>query len=253
MAEQLDIIDEDGATGYRHRPTGFIGRVYHGNQCAGQCVTERPGVGTVARMLQSGWMLTLPGAEFQVCDPAGGYAPSRWIVGTQRDGITRVFRPHGRQLIVGASGSIAHPIQIKTGAASGTFAATIKVPAGLLYPGIRGNARARVRKTGTAGAAGFTLNLGTAGNSTDAVIATGSFAATSPREVILNPTFDVYDATTFVSEDVSLLSVDQAALSSDRTTNFNIASAMVLSVNYAANASDSIVLENISLHLEALF
>jgi hypothetical protein len=249
--EQFDIIDEDGATVFRHRATGFIGAVPHGDLCAGVGITIRPGVGSLSRMLASTALLSFPNAEFQVIDPTNVYAPSRWIVGVAKDGSAPVWRPFGRQLLVGKMGSVANPLQIVSAGTTGTFAYKATLPAGLMFPGMRGLMRTRVRKTGAAGAATITLNIGTAGNAADAGLASVTTATTNGREVIFNTVFDVYNATTLTTEGTSVIGADQAVAAADQTTNFNTASAMTLSVNYTKNAGDSVILENIALYLEA--
>lgn len=248
--EQFDIVDEDGATIYRHRPTGFLGAVHHGDLCAGMGVTVRPGRGDLARMVASTALLGFEGAEFLVLDRQGVQPISRWIVGYAKDGVTPAFKPIGRQLVGGVAGSIGHFIQQ---VAPGTsFAAQLAFPAALFSPGMRLMPRLRMRKTGTNATATVTVNLGTAGNATDALLWSGTMASASPpREIICNTVCDIYDATTITTEAASIVNGDQAAVSADVTSNFNCASAMKLTVNTSGNASDTLTLENIALYLEA--
>lgn len=250
--EQFEIIDEDGAAIYRHRDSGFIGAVNHGSLAAGSGVTIREGSGNLARMLASTALLTFPNARFQIYDPANVYAPGLWVVGYAKDGTTPVFRPVGKQCLAAAIGSVAHPVQVLTGAISGTFAAKPTLPAGLAFPGLRGHVKARVRKTGTTNGATYTVNLGTAGNATDALLASITVTAASPpRDAEFDFYFDFYDATTVCTSGQNGVGIDQAGKAADVTTNINTAQIMKLSISCASAAADSNALENIALYLEA--
>ena len=174
---------------------------------------------------------------------------------TLRDDGTR-YRPVGRSCVLaGASyGTIASPTNTVSAGTSGYFSiATPTFPAGLFDSGDRLRLTMRGLKTGTAATMYFIANIGTAGTVSDSTIWDATIANVTATQFNAEVVLFIGSDTTYTTNGGFVMAgTGSAPAAYDRTTNFNVASEMILSISVGTkNASDSGSLLGYSLTWEA--
>ena len=214
------------------------------------------GVGGVTFIGGSSWVCTSPQIYYATravgvaAFPAASYPGLRMVFGDvpgtpllKSNGTRYVPVSGAAVLSKGVYGTSASPTKSITGTST-AFSFDISTPtfpAGLFAAGDSFDCIIRVKRHGINGAMTIKFGIGTAGDYTD----DGIFALTVTLTDLAIATgdirCDVADATHFVtnhsSGKVSAGAVNQVL---DRTTNFNTASAMKLSITGSKNANDTI-------------
>jgi hypothetical protein len=179
------------------------------------------------------------GQVIRVSDIGATGAGSHWI----SDGTN--WRPvNGSVVICNLVGSLATPLESKTGATSGSFTTLVaasKIPAEVLVPGSSSIAVQtlwnRVGATATAIAA---VNIGTAGTSSDSNVYALTYAATTLFNLISEPILSAAESGRLTSSNWVSHGGSGGAAAVDRTTNINTAADMYVTPNYSsANAADT--------------
>lgn len=177
------------------------------------------------------------------CGDVGyGMVDLRW------DGISR-FRPIGRSCVLaGASyGTLASPTNVVSSGTSGYFSiSTPTFPANLFDSGDRLRLSMRVRKNGTGATMYFISCLGTSGTASDATVIDFDIPNVDNTDVDAEVVCYIGSDTVFTTNDFFAPyynpsgTVGNAPGIYDRTTNFNVASVMILSIAVGLkNAADS--------------
>lgn len=188
---------------------------------------------------------TYPGLRQVWGDVGGGRSP---VVSNG----TRYVPESGRMVLFrNVYGTLANPtLTAAAGTTSFNFSiGTPTIPANMLAAGDALYLKGRVQKHGTAAVIPIECNIGTAGDTNDHNIIVASVPNTDLNHMGFDAYADVCDSTHFITNNTSLQGgTGGASYMLDRTNNFNIASAMIFSINGTKNTADSIDL--ISWQLE---
>lgn len=157
---------------------------------------------------------------------------------------TRYIPKGGRMILFrNVYGTVASPIlSAAAGSTSFNFAlGSPTLPANLLAAGDALYLKGRVQKHGTAATISLEANIGTAGDTSDHNIWVGTVPNTDLNHTPFDCYADVADATHYVTNYIALQGgTGGAGFLLDRTTNFNIGSAMIFSINGTKNTADAL-------------
>ena len=214
------------------------------------------GVGGVTFIGGSSWICTSPQIYYATrvagiaAFPAATYPGLRMVFGDVpgtpllKSNSTRYVPVSGiATLSKGVYGTSAYPTKsiTDTSTAFSFDISTPTFPAGLFADGDSFDCIIRVKRHGINGAMTIKFGIGTAGDSTDDGIFAQTVTLTDLAVATGDIRCDVADATHFVTNysngKVSAGAVSQVV---DKTTNFNTASAMKLSITGSKNANDTI-------------
>lgn len=168
---------------------------------------------------------------------------------------SRWFPESGRARLCDLLGSVATPIAtIGTGVTAATFfalPAPVALPANFLRVGSTLRCRALVRRSGNGGTGIVRQRVGTAGNTSDAVVVSFSMSATDGQGLRLDTESRVASQTAMVvSASASPNATGNNAIS-DATGQFDIQSAMQVTLGTAStNAADAFALISLQVDVE---
>ena len=223
------------------------------------------GVGGVTFIGGASWICTSPQIYYATraagvaAFPAASYPGLRQVwgdVGGGRSPVvsngTRYVPESGRMVLFrSVYGTLAIPtLTAAAGSTSFNFALeSPTIPANMLAAGDALYLKGRVQKHGTAAVIPIECNIGTAGDTNDHNIIVVNVPNTDLNHMAFDAYADVCDATHFITNNTALQGgTGGAGFLLDRTTNFNIVSAMIFSINGTKNTADS--LDLISWQLE---
>ena len=180
-----------------------------------------------------------------VCFPPGG-ARFRYVTSLG------FWVPDGTQTIFVNNGTLTTPVSSVAGVTAGNFALTNNtLPAGLLQPGMRGSAKAFIRRTGATATGTFAVYLGTTGTISDSQLAGLSLPATTATEGRYDCPFYVANSGVIVTYANVGVNASSATTSvAERTTNINTAAGMSFTCAISlANVADSFALNQLVVEL----
>ena len=190
--------------------------------------------------------------------PIASWPNHKVVCGDVGNGKIPLFNTGSRYAPIGGRANLVHAVYgtiasptLTIGAGPTTFTFNIGTPtfpANLFAIGDRLMFKGRGRRHNTNALMLLSVCLGTAGTTSDATLWTASLAATD----ILDVPFDVYaligDSTNFTTNNTTIHGgTGGAGFVTDKTTNFNIASVMILTIGGTKNTNDTIDLGGFSL------
>jgi len=206
---------------------------------------------TNKRKLVSPYLIYDTIANLQADFPAATYPSVRAMITTLNNIIvrsngTRYVPQSGRGFMFrGTFGTLSTPtLNTSTGTTSYNFntgMGTPTIPANILAIGDQLRLAFRTQKHNANATISHKVTLGTAGTNSDAYIWNGTIAITDLIQTGSTSQIKVTSATTFTTNSVvAQTGVGGINTLFEQTTNFNIASAMILSINGSKNSADTL-------------